>query len=282
MAPRVCATLLLGGRQVSLQGTPHSLPSSLSAPPSQRPQASPPNSREQVGYPNQERDPDWLCLTSLHAKNEEGQALRLEYVSKTSLIQLASPSEGWLEQWRVEAVVREEEGAEEGEEGDGEVSISLYDCKPGRRHRMVNRKSGRGLAVVELQPTGVKGKGNPLKIQLMALPRGEGEGEEAETEALAAACVPGISVEVAPVVLRLVYEAAGGAHTLPLLQARVEMRSALLQVLSRPTLLVGIGVMREVGGTHLFPLPQIGPNKTRFLCETSVGVEYYESSSSGW
>lgn len=203
---------------------------------------------EQVGYPCPERDPEWLCLTSVHAKNADGQALKLEYAPKTTLVQLASPSEGWLEQWRVEAVVKEEEGAEEGEEGEGEVSISLYDCKPGRRHHLVNRKSGRGLSVLESLPTATKGKGHPLKIQLMAVPRGEGEGEGAATEALAAACVPGIRVEVAPVVLRLVYEAAGGAHTLPLLQARVEMRRALMQVLPGQPPRLGSGVMREVGG----------------------------------
>ena len=222
MAPCVCATLLSGGGQVPLQGVlSHS--SSPACPP-HCPQPPPwAHGCEQVGYLCPERDPEWLCLTSLHAKNADGQALKLEYAPKTTLVQLASSSEGWLEQWRVEAVVKEEEGAEEEEEGEGEVSISLYDCKPGRRHHLVNRKSGRGLAILESLPTATKGKGHPLKIQLMAL--------GADTEALAAVCVPGICVEVAPVVLRLVYEAAGGAHTLPLLQARVGMRRAVVQVL---------------------------------------------------
>ncbi|BBN13913.1 hypothetical protein MPTK1_6g07390 [Marchantia polymorpha subsp. ruderalis] len=210
----------------------------------------------------------WFSLLSLHAKNSEGDPLRVHYRPGSGLVDVSSTNDGSREQWQF---LKTESSEEEGEE-QGDFDIRNSSSR--RVFHLVNQKSKTGIAFEDNVPLLVKQPGNPFKIKVVSKPtQSDTNPEEAKAltqkdetplqtpplddhEAVRlVTSIPHVLCKFETFVLTVLHEAAGGLHLLPLLRVRVPGTEGVIQA---------------------------GVTKSRTILQCGIVLEYYEMQTTLW
>ncbi|KAK1299722.1 hypothetical protein QJS10_CPB13g00147 [Acorus calamus] len=100
----------------------------------------------------------WFSLISLHARNDSGEPLRLNFRPGMSLVDISSSDDSGCALWRTLAY--------KNNNFEDSTNSESYDPTASKAFYLVNRKNDYGVAFVDGFPEFVKKPGNPFKVKL--------------------------------------------------------------------------------------------------------------------
>ncbi|EXB37240.1 hypothetical protein L484_020299 [Morus notabilis] len=100
----------------------------------------------------------WFSLISLHAKNDLGKPLRLNYCPGSGFVDISSTDDGGWASWRI--VFRETESY------DSDIDWEPYNKLVKKNFYLVNKKNDCAVAFVDGIPEFVRKPGNPFKFKV--------------------------------------------------------------------------------------------------------------------
>lgn len=199
-----------------------------------------------VKYHNQRKwnsSASWFSLISLHAKNDSGEPLRLNYHPGSGFVAISSSTDNARALWKALSC--------EPENYKGDIDWEPFNQLLRNSFYLVNKKNGCGVAFIDDVPEFVRKPGNPFKLKVLSnlssvhdvvthhrswsLSNADmtvREDEDRGTTYGQSRILPCISIKIEKVALTIVHEFAEANDRFPLLQASVIDAQLILQILS--------------------------------------------------
>lgn len=177
----------------------------------------------------------WISFTSIYAKSDSGEPLRLNCRAGSSFVDISSSSDSAWALWNIcpfKAV-----------NFYGDTDVDSYNPVATNMFHLINKKNDRGIAFVDDSLECVGKPGNPFKLKVFqdhalahdiyvvntypveALETGIKEGSE-RTESQTC-----ISIEVDKCIVTIVHEISSTKEKIPLLQLSIVSQGLLMQIL---------------------------------------------------
>ncbi|XP_074349870.1 uncharacterized protein LOC141689470 isoform X3 [Apium graveolens] len=177
----------------------------------------------------------WISLTSLSAKSDFGESLRLNCRAGSSFVDISSSSDSAWALWKIHPF--------KAVNYYGDTDIDSYSLVAANMFHLINRKNDRGIAFVDDSLECVSKPGSPFKLKVFqnyvlardinvldtypveALENGIKEGSD-KTESQTC-----ISIKVDKCIVTIVHEISTTKEKIPLLQLSIVNQELLMQIL---------------------------------------------------
>ncbi|CAN7110576.1 unnamed protein product [Brassica rapa subsp. narinosa] len=174
----------------------------------------------------------WFSLTSLYAKNSKGEPLRLNYHSRSDIVNVSGLYDN--------APTLFQASVGESQNYKGDIDWETYRKLVKDSFYLVNKKGDSGVAFVDGVPEFVRKPGNPFKFKVFreslatrnitsVVPP---EINDSETQSVMNSSPPSITVTVDAVSLTIVHELSETRDRFPLFRGSINMSQLTLQILS--------------------------------------------------
>lgn len=177
----------------------------------------------------------WISLTSLYAKSDSGEPLRLNCRAGSSFVDISSSSDSAWALWKIYPF--------KAVNYYGDTEVDSYSPVATNMFHLINRKNDRGIAFVDDSLECMSKPGNPFKLKVFqnyALARDINVLDTYPAEALENAIIEGsertksqtcISIEVDKCIVTIVHEISTTKEKIPLLQLSIVSQELLMQIL---------------------------------------------------
>lgn len=177
----------------------------------------------------------WISLTSLYAKSDSGESLRLNCRAGSSFVDISSSSDSAWALWKVYP--------SKAVNYYGDTEIDSYSLLEGNMFHLINRKNDHGVAFVDDSLECVSKPGSPFKLKVFqdhalardinvldtyAVEASENSMKEGPEKKESQTC---ISIEVDKCIVTIVHEISTTKEKIPLLQLSIVSQELLLQIL---------------------------------------------------
>ncbi|KAL0876286.1 hypothetical protein Bca101_025991 [Brassica carinata] len=197
----------------------------------------------------------WFSLTSLYAKNNKGEPLRLNYHSRSDIVNVSGLYDN------APTLFRASVGESENYKGD--IDWETYRKLVKDSFYLVNKKGDSAVAFIDGVPEFVRKPGNPFKFKVFreslatrnitnVVPP---EIQDSETQSVMNSSPPSITVTIDGVSLTIVHELSETRDRFPLFRGSINMTQLTLQMLS---------------------------SKARIMSTSNVLVLYFDSQTNQW
>lgn len=196
----------------------------------------------------------WFSLISLHAKNDLGEPLRLNYRPGSGFVDISSTDDGGWASWRI--VSREPESY------DSDIDWEPYNKLVKKNFYLVNKKNDCAVAFVDGIPEFVRKPGNPFKFKVFdnlfiardvgntdSHPLEDSRTSEQDNTSLVegrtsvqSGKLPCIDILFDKISLTIVHEISDTSDVFPLLRVSVDNTQLIIQVLSTKTRVISSSV----------------------------------------
>ncbi|XP_010515400.1 PREDICTED: uncharacterized protein LOC104791262 [Camelina sativa] len=174
----------------------------------------------------------WFSLTSLYAKNNKGEPLRLNYHSSSDLVNVSGLYDN------APALFRASFGESENYKGD--IDWETYRKLVKDRFYLVNKKSDSAVAFIDGFPEFVRKPGSPFKFKVFSeslatrniTPAVSSEIHESETQSMMDSFPPSITITIDGVSLTIVHELSETRDRFPLFRGSINITQLTVQMLS--------------------------------------------------
>ncbi|KAL0689230.1 hypothetical protein Bca4012_088908 [Brassica carinata] len=174
----------------------------------------------------------WFSLTSLYAKNSKGEPLRLNYHSRSDIVNVSGLYDN--------APTLFQASVGESQNYKGDIDWETYRKLVKDSFYLVNKKGDSAVAFVDGVPEFVRKPGNPFKFKVFreslatrnitsVVPP---EINDSETQSVMNSSPPSITVTVDAVSLTIVHELSETRDRFPLFRGSINMSQLTLQILS--------------------------------------------------
>ncbi|ESQ46725.1 hypothetical protein EUTSA_v10027614mg [Eutrema salsugineum] len=174
----------------------------------------------------------WFSLTSLYAKNNKGEPLRLNYHSSSDFVNVCGLHDNATTLFRA--------SVGESENYKGDIDWETYRKLVKDTFYLVNKKSDSAVAFIDSFPEFVRKPGNPFKFKVfresLAIRNSTSvvppEIHESETQSVMNSSPPSITVTIDGVSLTIVHELSETRDRFPLFRGSINITQLTLQMLS--------------------------------------------------